>query len=413
MTSIAAAVQQFIENNEYLAILANRIDTYPTDKCILCLEENITRYSNGCGCCETCAPYSELLAKNTDFKDKVDVAKETIESIVESKLKSSVIKLTPPNSGLTHSLLVPDTSIFDNTEKHLFFAASIAAFVHCRTAYFKMAGDKKFCVSKKLNDEVTAEFGHGDRADTVLRCFSTIITASYQVPVSNVITPDFMLLDKGVLAGFYFKSEGCDEISGMAVQVDTRYEPCGRILSLFSIEIIETGFQERYTTRDYHIGCPLYITSSDTKSMRAGRVIKVQHKTFTEDLVIRDEIYERAKQADDIKQAKKEKERKEQERREKKERQREEQRQLDYQRQEEEKALKAARATLVEAVAKVDADLEKIRKLRELNREVALKNQKIFERKEAERIAKEAERRHAEKLKQKELERQKFISKKL
>lgn len=410
MTSIAAAVQQFIENNEYLSILAKRIDTYPTDKCIICLEENITRYSNGCGCCETCAPYSELLAKNTDF---VDVAKETIEAIVKSKLKSSVIKLTPPKSGLTHSLLVADTSIFDNTEKHLFFAASIASFVHTRTAYFKMAGDKKFSVSQKLNDQVTAEFGHGDRCDTVLRCFSTIITASYQVPVSNVITPDFMLLDKGVIAGFYFKNEASDKVSGMAVQVDTSYQPDGRISSLFCIQDVTTNLQERYTTHDYNIGTPLYIMSSDTKSFRAGRVIKVQNKTFTEDLVIRDEIYERAKQADDAKQAKKEKERKEQERREKKERQREEQRQLDYQRQEEEKALKAARASLVEAVAKVDADLEKIRKLRELNREVALKNQKIFERKEAERIAKEAERRHAEKLKQKELERQKFISKKL
>jgi hypothetical protein len=107
-----------------------------------------------------------------------------------------------------------------------------------------------------------------------------------------------------------------------------------------------------------------------------------------------------------------EQERKEQERKERKERQREEQRQRDHERHEQEKALRLARASLVEAVAEVDTQLETIRKLRELNREVALKNQKLADRKEADRLAKDAERRHAEKLKQKELERQKFITKK-
>ena len=65
-----------------------------------------------------------------------------------------------------------------------------------------------------------------------------------------------------------------------------------------------------------------------------------------------------------------------------------------------------------EAIAKTRIELEKISKLKELNREVALKNQKLADRKEAAKLAKEAEKRHAEKLKQKELERQKFISKK-
>ena len=37
-----------------------------------------------------------------------------------------------------------------------------------------------------------------------------------------------------------------------------------------------------------------------------------------------------------------------------------------------------ARASLVEATAKVDVELEQIRKLKELNREVAIKNQKLF-----------------------------------
>ena len=110
---------------------------------------------------------------------------------------------------------------------------------------------------------------------------------------------------------------------------------------------------------------------------------------------------------------KKEQERKEQERKEKKDRQREEQRQQDYARHEQEKALRATRASLVVAVAVVDAELDRIRLYRELNREVAIKNQKIADRKEADRLAKDAERRHAEKLKQKELERQKFIPKKI
>jgi hypothetical protein len=91
---------------------------------------------------------------------------------------------------------------------------------------------------------------------------------------------------------------------------------------------------------------------------------------------------------------------------------REEQRELALKRREEEIALRAARAALVTAVAKIDVDLERIKNLKELNKEVALKNQKIADRKEAEKLALAAEQRHAEKLKQKEIERQKFLSKK-
>lgn len=70
-------------------------------------------------------------------------------------------------------------------------------------------------------------------------------------------------------------------------------------------------------------------------------------------------------------------------------------------------------AECAEAIAKTRIELEQIRKLKELNREVALKNQKLADKKDAEKLAKDAEKRHAEKLKQKELERQqKFISKK-
>jgi hypothetical protein len=69
-------------------------------------------------------------------------------------------------------------------------------------------------------------------------------------------------------------------------------------------------------------------------------------------------------------------------------------------------------AECAEAIAKTRIELEQIRKLKELNREVAIKNQKLADRKEADKLAKDAEKRHAEKLKQKEIERQKFVSKK-
>jgi hypothetical protein len=135
-----------------------------------------------------------------------------------------------------------------------------------------------------------------------------------------------------------------------------------------------------------------------------GRVIKL-----TDDFMVNHEAEEQRKAK---KQAKKEQERKEQERKERKEREREEMRLHAIKQREEEIALRAARATLVAATAVVDTQLETIRKVRELNRGVAIKNQKIADRKEADRLAKDAEKRHAEKLKQKELERQKFITKK-
>jgi hypothetical protein len=135
-----------------------------------------------------------------------------------------------------------------------------------------------------------------------------------------------------------------------------------------------------------------------------GRVLKL-----TDDFMVNHEAEEQRKAK---KQAKKEQERKEQERKERKEREREEMRLHAIKQREEEIALRAARATLVAATAVVDTQLETIRKVRELNRGVAIKNQKIADRKEADRLAKDAEKRHAEKLKQKELERQKFISKK-
>ena len=143
-----------------------------------------------------------------------------------------------------------------------------------------------------------------------------------------------------------------------------------------------------------------------------GRCDSVVFTDGREPIEIVDELWLQRLAYKAKKQAKKEQELKEQQRKEKKEREREEQRLHAIKQREEEIALRAARATLVAATAVVDTQLETIRKVRELNREVAIKNQKIADRKEAEKLAKDAEKRHAEKLKQKELERQKFITKK-
>jgi hypothetical protein len=156
-------------------------------------------------------------------------------------------------------------------------------------------------------------------------------------------------------------------------------------------------------------GAPIYKQSGDCSSGKGGRCYAIRQRSFAKDQLFIDHIWE---EKFGKKIAKKEQQRKEQERKEKKEREREEQRQFAIQQKEREQALRLARASLVEATAKVDVELEQIRKLKELNREVAIKNQKLADRKEAEKLAKDAEKRHAEKLKQKELERQKFLSKK-
>jgi hypothetical protein len=150
----------------------------------------------------------------------------------------------------------------------------------------------------------------------------------------------------------------------------------------------------------------------DCSTGRGGRVKQILHKSFAQPQLFIDHLWNAKHGQKLAKQERNLREQKEQERKEKKQRQREEQRQLAIQQKEREQALRLARASLVEATAKVDVELEQIRKLKELNREVALKNQKLADRKEAEKLAKDAEKRHAEKLKQKELERQKFVSKK-
>ena len=386
-------------------ILLARALEYPIDTCVLCFKSGITR--NASACCDECDLFAQLFVSDKDFAEGVEIIQTQNRKAVET-LKTPYFHLQAPIAGMTYSLFVPDTSLFSNPEKHLYYACIIQAFFRTRTSY---QNDKKkqFLIEPTFGTFIANQ--QGSLADMKQFCYSwmTCVQASLQVPVSDEIIPDFWLLEDRVEGVFHHICDMFpDKQRKLTVKTHIFRTADDQIRGMFRLED-DRNIDGDELAIAFAQGAPIYKQSGDCSSGKGGRCYAIRQKSFAKDQLFIDHIFEEkfAKKT-----TKKEQQRKEQERREKKERQREEQRQLDYQRQEEEKALKAARASLVEAVAKVDADLEKIRKLRELNREVALKNQKIFERKEAERIAKEAERRHAEKLKQKELERQKFISKK-
>jgi hypothetical protein len=246
------------------------------------------------------------------------------------------------------------------------------------------------------------------------------VKASFQIPEVKGKMSTFWLFEGGVSASFFTHIEGTDADKGIIfkiVSVSVKNTETNSVYGIFQLTEM-TSFDTIPNIANLLDDLPLYILSNDTKNKRAGRVIKYRNPHLDFDHPIDDPVYEKLQQERQEKLAKRtEQERKEQERQERIQRNREErhQQQLQHQQKqkEREEALKLARATLVEAVAKVDVELETIRKLKELNREVALKNQKLADRKEAEKLAKDAEKRHAEKLKQKELERQqKFVSKK-
>jgi hypothetical protein len=393
--------------NEYTQLLGQRVFDMPKDICVLCLDP--VEYRNPSGCCAECDLLVQML-QNKKFHDDAKIVVETLTQ-VEPTHKTANLYIDE-----TLSVYVPNTTILSNPEKHLYYACLLTAF--CRTrSTFEHGIPTNECelhftpsLSRRLQSTCGTEL-----ATVYMTNALTALKASFQIPVVKGKMSTFWLFEGGISASLFTHIEGTDATEGIRFQVDTvpaKNPENNYVFGVFQLTEI-TSFNSLPKITNLLDDLPLYILSNDTKNKRAGRVIAYRNPHLDFDHPIDDPVWEKLHQERQEKLAKRtEQERKEQERREKKQRQREEQRQLDYQRQEEEKALKAARATLVEAVAKVDADLEKIRKLRELNREVALKNQKIFERKEAEKLAKEAERRHAEKLKQKELERQKFVSKK-
>ena len=393
--------------NEYTQLLGERVLKYPKNICVLCLDP--VEYRNPSGCCVECDLLVEML-QNKKFHDDAKIVAETL----------TQVKPTHKTANLyideTLSVYVPNTSILSNPEKHLYYACLLTAFCRTRSTFKHGIPTNEcelFCAPsfhRHLRSTCDAETEKQLRTTAL-----TALKASFQIPEVKGKMSTFWLFEGGVSASFFTHIEGTDADKGIVfkiVSVPVKSTENNYVYGIFELTEI-TSFDAISNITNLLDDLPLYILSNDTKNKRAGRVIAYRNPHLDFDHPIDDPAWEKLHQERQEKLAKRtEQERKEQERREKKERQREEQRQLDYQRQKEEKALKLARASLVEAVAKVDADLEKIRKLRELNREVALKNQKIADRKEAEKLAKEAERRHAEKLKQKELERQKFISKK-
>lgn len=242
----------------------------------------------------------------------------------------------------------------------------------------------------------------------------TCVQASLQLPRTVQVLPDFWLLEDRIEGQFHHTVPLYPALERRLTVSSITYRSRSNgdaITGIFRLEDDRIIPEEERGVSFLH-GLPVYEIECEVATGRAGRVKQILHKSFAEPQLFIDHMWNAKHGQKLAKQERKSREQKEQERKEKKQRQREEQRELDRKRHEEEKALKLARASLVEAVAQVDTQLETIRKLRELNREVALKNQKLADRKEAEKLAKEAEKRHAEKLKQKELERQKFLSKK-
>ena len=281
---------------------------------------------------------------------------------------------------------------------------------------------RAFIITRPLAVRISNSLG-AEMLVTASSCYSTLIQASLQVPVGHEITPDFWLIDDEVQALFHHSFTG--PTSSLFASCEAIIQACGDKVNLLQVltsigRDTKTGLiKGEFALTDYEMrisdaivqkartaGLPFYLMND------VGRCSTVLHPSFAEPIVVVDDVWLEKQQQKQAKAAKKEQQRKEQELKEKQERQREEQRQLAIKRRENETALRTARATLLTAVAKIDADLERINRLKELNREVALKNRKIFERKEAEQLAAAAAARHAEKLKQKEIERQKFISKK-
>jgi hypothetical protein len=409
--SFASAAASFLGMKQYPKTLLERIAHHPSDTCVLCFKSGIKR--NASGCCDACDVFAELLVSDEDFTNDVALLIEQSIGTFSPKTPKNIHIWFPTASGIELSLFVADTSIFSNPEKHLYYGCVIRSFFRTYSAYHDDES-KSFNLATDYAEFLFKETRSVADVSLYSTCWMTCVQASIQIKrASGVVIPDFWLLEDGIEGTFHHTVPLYpDQERRLTVAPLTFRRPrTGTITGAFELQddrkvpAEEVGLALKNNLLVYEMEC-------DCDTGRGGRVKQIIHKSFAKPQLFIDHMWNAKHGQKLAKQERKSREQKEQERKEKKQRQREEQRQLDHERHEQEKALKLARATLVEAVAKVDADLEKINKLRELNREVALKNQKIADRKEAEKLAKDAEKRHAEKLKQKELERQKFVSKK-
>ncbi len=398
-------------------ILLERLGQYPEDTCVLCLNTGITR--NSSGCCDVCDCYAELLIGDKVFARGVeDLAKQNRKDIDNMKGNETELIIQSPHLELdgkqiTHSLFVPDVSIFANPEKDLFYACLIKTFFRNRSGYYTDRS-KTFDIAPHFCEHLLKETGNAYDARLYAKCWMTCVSASLQIPAPTVVDaiPNFVLLENSIQGIFHHTCDAHPEVFRMLTVLSNIFRnPDGKIGGDFVLLEDTTIEPEDFATA-FSKGFPIFKMNPDCSGGLGGRCHIIRIKNHG-DISVIDYPAEDKKKRLAKQEKQQEKERKEQERKEKKQREREEQRQLAIQQKEKEQALRLARASLVEAVAKVDVELEQIRKLKELNREVALKNQKLADKKEADRLAKEAEKRHAEKMKQKELERQqKFVSKK-
>ena len=386
--------------------LLERLNKYPADTCVLCFKTGITR--NPSGCCDECDLFADLMMSDKDFAEGVELIVKQNRKAVET-VKTQHFHLQAPIAGMTYSLFVPDASLFSNPEKHIYYACLIQAFFRTRTSY---QNDKKkqFLIEPTFGTFIANEQGSIADMKQFCYCWMTCVQASLQVPVNyDKIIPDFWLLEDRVEGVFHHICDMFpDRQRKMTVKTHIFRDDDNQIRGMFRLED-DRNIDGEEIAIAFAQGAPIYKQSGDCSSGKGGRCYAIRQRSFAKDQLFIDQVWE---EKFGKKTAKKEQQRKEQERKEKKEREHEEQRQLAIQQKEREQALRLARASLVEATVKVDVELEQIRKLRELNREVAIKNQKLADRKEADKLAKDAEKRHAEKLKQKEIERQKFVSKK-
>jgi hypothetical protein len=343
-------------------------------------------------CCPSCSLWVSYAKKYDGFHDAVKKNIQILKNLPRDRMEAGEGVELPAEvgDGFEHKVILGIVAKFHTVpEKHyLQYACGI---VSC----FKSIGS--FIKDRTLgaNDAIFSDDCDAKSKRNVIGSFSSALMASLSTE-DSVGLPTFIMGVNGTISStLIMKFRDEDEYTGGIIKLNYFSEKPMFVLKTVAKDPPSIG---EYPVR-FHLN-------------EGGRCDSVVFTDGREPIEIVDELWLQQLAHKIKKQAKKEQERKEQERKERKEREREEMRLHAIKQREEEIALRVARATLVSATAVVDTQLETIRKLRELNREVALKNQKLADRKEADRLAKEAEKRHAEKLKQKELERQKFISKK-
>lgn len=361
--------------------------------CDLCFYDCETLYDsqgfkNTKNVCESCRFYVEYHHKYPAFSLAIDDIIPAARDAIDTGLFRFPC-LNPDNPVEWFFIRFPREYDYDCEKYDLLYRCRIVVFMKCMTLY-------SVSPSFNIGNDIMFDTASPRSKDTLLETVCSAFNASlFKLPQAGafIMTPEGDFKKEMNIA---FPGAGDHRVGIRMLHGHSGTK------ELLGFDVYGWGKKPARTTNQF------------PETYNINKYVRCESISFDETtLEWTDPVSEQCRKEHAIKEAKKEKERKEQEKQQKKQRQREQQRQLDLERKAEQDALRQARATLVDAVAKIDEELEKIRKLRELNREVALTNKKIFERKETEKLAKEAERRHAEKLKQKELERQRFISKKL